>query len=1299
MVTGTADQSITVKWDAPADSGGSDITGYKVQWKSGNGSFSSTNEDTPTASPHTISDLTNGTEYDIQVIAVNDVGDGPPSGEVSGTPSKVPDPPTGVQVSAHGDRWLEVTWVEPTDKGGLPTTYIVQWKWDTNDYRTTHQVDPATSPQRITNLANGTEYTVRVLAENARGKSSASNTDTGTPMTKPQPPTGVNIKSYGDRSLTVGWTAPANNGGSALESFMVQRKLDSDSNWDSATEETVTFVSGQTDYETTLSSLTNGTKYNVRVLAVNGNTNTDDNTSDPSNIASGTPSTNPTAPTSVTITNEGDKTLTVSWAPPANNGGSAIINYKVQWKGEDNTEWTTPTNEKSASDRQHVITGLTNGTMYTVQVSARNANGLSADYGEVTGTPTAKPQPPTNVDVSDYGDMWLEVTWTEPTDKGGLDDETTYIVQWKWGTNDYSETNQATPVTSPHRITNLENGTLYTVRVLAENPRGKSNPSNEDSETPRTIPEAPAALNAVSGDEKLTMSWTAPTGAATGGATITRYIVQWKSGAQEYGTSRQLTPSGTSQVINQLTNGTSYSIRVRADNGETADSYNWEETTGTPMSVPGAPTELKAEEGNQKLEISWVPPTDTGGADIENFVVQWKRDSVNNWESPGEHTTADENTVTDTITGLINGVMYDVRVRADNSVEGQDFEWAYTAGKPRTIPTAPRSLNVAPGDGQLSLSWAVPSDNGGKSISRYVVQWKSGSQQYDSTRRATPTGRTYTIRQLTNGTLYSVQVRADNSVEAESYNWASGSGTPVEGQTPPPRQNPPQQRSPVAPIPGISSVTFSNITQTAASARVSILNAGSSQKTVRLHYREDGTTSWGKPKSKSTNGSSATFSLSSLTAGTTYEVQAWLSGSSPPPGTQVYGFTTLDEVVSQPNLANLECENIGQTSATAMVKIANAGTEMKEVYLKHSMEEVDSWTMLPSPTVTYTNSTSIDLTGLQVGTTYHVAAALTNDFGGMLTCSFTTLSAPSVSGVAISDITLTSAVATVSIANAGTREKTVFLRHRKFGESEWGTAQTRTVTGASAPFSLTGLSPRTTYEAQASLSSDFGSSERAVFTTSTPDPSVSSVSIGSITDTSAVATVGIAHAGTAQKTVHLRHRKFGDTEWGTPQTSATNGSSAEFDLAGLTPETTYEVEAALSSDFTGSEDEPRSPPSRPIPACRVSASAASRRLRQSQPWRSPIQAAAQKTVHLRYRTADAAEWNESTLTADDLRLKRLHRHFTGLTVPTPVTRYRHRLTADSERLYPRRSPHCATPASRPSTSRTSPGRRQQQRSI
>ena len=281
-----------------------------------------------------------------------------------------------MEVSAHGDGWLEVTWTEPEDKGGLDTTYIVQWKSGSN-YSETNKADPATSPQEITNLKNGTQYTVRVLSKNDRGTSDdpgdGSNQDTGTPMTKPQKPTDVTITEFGDESLTVSWTAPTGiegTGGSPVTGFKIQWKLNSDADWNTNTYTKIDDDDGKSPY-TINQGLANGTKYDVRVLAVNGNENLDDNTSDPSEAA--------------------------------------------------------------------------------------------------TGTPSRKPHKPTGVDITDYGDGWLEVTWTALTgDATGGSTIKNYIVQWKSGAN-YDTTNQGTPTTSPYKITNLNNGTPYTVRVLGVN--------------------------------------------------------------------------------------------------------------------------------------------------------------------------------------------------------------------------------------------------------------------------------------------------------------------------------------------------------------------------------------------------------------------------------------------------------------------------------------------------------------------------------------------------------------------------------------------------------------------------------------------------------------------------------------------------------------------------------------------------------------------------------------------------------------------------------------------------------------
>ena len=553
-----------------------------------------------------------------------------------------------------------------------------------------------------------------------------------------------------------------------------------------------------------------------------------------------------------------------------------------------------------------------------------------------------------------------------------------------------------------------------------------------------------------------------------------------------------------------------------------------------------------------------------------------------NWSSPRDHTTTDETVLTDTITGLLNGTDYDIRVRADNNVEGQTFEWAYTTGKPRKIPSAPRSLRVEAGDGQLALSWAAPSNKGGLDINQYIVQWKSGIQEYDTSRQATPTITSQVIGDLTNGTLYSFRVRADNSVEANVYNWAQGTGTPSAAPSPPPPppNNPPPQRSPVNPTPPVikspevSSVIFADILQTSANATVKIMYAGTSQKTVRLHYRMEGTTAWSTPpKSDKTSGSSKTFTLSDLTAGTTYEVQAWLDSSLPPAGTKIYEFDTLDELAPVPDAAisNLKCENIGQTSATAMVEFANAGTDMKQVFLKHSIQGEDEWTMLPFPTITYDDDTSIPLTGLTEGTTYEVAVALSNDFSGMVIEQCTTLLLdPVVSGISVDRRKQTSVWANVSIANANGEDQTVHLRYRTTTpQGEWSDSAKTTTSTDSASKEIAGLTADTEYEVQASLDSTFPDelTKNATFTT-LRFPSISNLEVEDETKNSATAVITIADPDGSSQTIHLRYRTTTPQgEWSSAPPGSSTTSEASIALTGLAPDTEYEAEVSLTSDF------------------------------------------------------------------------------------------------------------------------------------
>jgi len=98
----------------------------------------------------------------------------------------------------------------------------------------------------------------------------------------------------------------------------------------------------------------------------------------------------PGSPTGVTAT-PGNGTATISWTPPANNGGSGITSYTVTpYIGS--TAQTPTTVSGSPLWTNTTISGLTNGTAYTFAVAATNAIGTgppSSQSGEITPTSTA----------------------------------------------------------------------------------------------------------------------------------------------------------------------------------------------------------------------------------------------------------------------------------------------------------------------------------------------------------------------------------------------------------------------------------------------------------------------------------------------------------------------------------------------------------------------------------------------------------------------------------------------------------------------------------------------------------------------------------------------------------------------------------------------------------------------------------------------------------------------------------------------------------------------------------------------
>ncbi len=173
------DAALTVDWDAPADNG-SPITGYELQYRSGEGAWAEITEGIGTNTSHAITGLTNGAAYDVQARAVNAVGAGDWSESAAATPAAVPDAPAAPTLYAGTGRII-VRWTTPDDGGSPITEYELQYRAGSGAWMKIAPA-PGTHDHSITDLTNGTAYDVQARAVNAVGSGNWSESATAMPL-------------------------------------------------------------------------------------------------------------------------------------------------------------------------------------------------------------------------------------------------------------------------------------------------------------------------------------------------------------------------------------------------------------------------------------------------------------------------------------------------------------------------------------------------------------------------------------------------------------------------------------------------------------------------------------------------------------------------------------------------------------------------------------------------------------------------------------------------------------------------------------------------------------------------------------------------------------------------------------------------------------------------------------------------------------------------------------------------------------------------------------------------------------
>jgi len=794
------DRQVTLTWQAPPGAG-STITGYQYRYAESTATLPTTWTDAGNVLTVTITGLDNGTQYTFEVRAMSSTGEGPEA-RVMATPADEPDAP--VLTATEGYRQVMLSWDAPANNGAAITAYHVEILNAQNNWVAETSLPGSATSYTDSGLNDSTVYTYRVIAQNAAGRSSASNSDDATTLAQPAQVPGAPHTfgaTAGAGMVTLTWMAPLFNGGAPITEYEYRYKLASASSFGG-------WMSAMTALTVEVKPLTPLMEYDFEVRARNSvGPGTDVLSSEGSDAATRTPTaTGPTAVPSLSTalgTHDGtvdphqsNAAITVSWPGlgPAVNGGSAITGYELCYKKSTDSAWMRWTG-----------TGFSDPTL------------TGSTYSGVHGAAAALLDPGT---IYQYRARALNAIAT-----AGTADTCTH---WDGAWSSVVSA-RMTPVVAPAAPT------LH--------PAGPSTP--------------PAQTDWALNNNSITIRWMAP--ADTGGTAITSYEV-WVGSATS-GTDADTIAALDATVINLpssrtefisigLSPTTEYFYRVRARNGsgdERVSVWSTEQsgtTAVTEVGTPGAPAITSSTAADGNVPVIWTAPTDQGSTPITSYEVQYQR-TDDGGDTPGTADTTDADDWSDAAmatptppTALTWTHMqapglsaYSYRVRAVNGSGAGAWSNVSTATVAARSPAAPMLTATAVGADEIMLQWTSPESNGTAIAGFAINQWNpdnadpavwgtanlltTGGPTDDPDISDEPTLRVFIVGGLNAGTTYYFRIQAlpggalsaTNMADAASATTTSGvPGMPTlnvgDGTT----QNTAQD--PAAAAPTIDSITL-----------------------------------------------------------------------------------------------------------------------------------------------------------------------------------------------------------------------------------------------------------------------------------------------------------------------------------------------------------------------------------------------------------------------------------------------------------------------------------------------------------
>uniref|UniRef100_A0A673BFF0 Receptor-type tyrosine-protein phosphatase F n=1 Tax=Sphaeramia orbicularis TaxID=375764 RepID=A0A673BFF0_9TELE len=661
IVTETTATSVTLTWD----SGNPEpVSYYMIQYKAKTSDNGFQEVEGVATTRYSIGGLSPYSEYEFRVMAVNNIGRGPPSDPVeTRTGEQAPSsPPLHVQARMLSASTMLVQWEPPEEPNGQIRGYRVYYSSDLTAPLSAwqkHNTDDS-SLTTISGLTPDITYSLRVLGFTSVGDGPPSDIlQVKTQQGVPAQPSSFDAEAEQDTRIMLTWLWPVQD---PITKYELQY-------WEAGSDNKI-HVSFNPTGSHAVEGLKPDTLYRFS-LAARSEVGLGVYTQP---IEARTAQSTPSAPPQeVNLVSLSSTSLKVSWvAPPAASRHGAIVRYTVSYQalaGED-TERHEVTGI-GADATSYVLEGLEKWTEYQVWVRAHTDVGPGPESAPVRmrtkeDVPGA---PPRKLEVEAINSTAIRVTWKPPLPGKQHGQIRGYQVIFSRLENGEPRgqpniMDVALPEAQEAIIGGLQSETTYSVTVAAYTTKGDGARSKAKViTTTGAVPGRPTMMISTTMGNTALIQWQPPKEMV---GELIGYQLQYKRVDEDSYTSRELRKTDDHYTVTNLHKGATYVFRLSARNrAGIGEAYVKE--ISTPEDVPsGYPLQLQVTGLTQSsTQLTWQPPvvSERNGKIIYYVVVYRDINSQQN----STNRTSDTHM---TIHSLKPDTTYDIRVQAFTSKGG-----------------------------------------------------------------------------------------------------------------------------------------------------------------------------------------------------------------------------------------------------------------------------------------------------------------------------------------------------------------------------------------------------------------------------------------------------------------------------------------------------------------------------------------------------------------------------------------------------------------------------------------------------